>query len=201
FSREQIYDLLSQPDPKLFVGLRDLAIVVLMLDTGIRVRELCDIKVDDIRWEDNQILIRGKSGEDRLVPIGAETKQLLTKYVRARGYSVVDWLFITVDAKKMSRDSVSGRTEKYGRRAGLKTLDAVRTLSDIRSRNMLFKTAQTFLNCKKFSGIKRSKCRGHTSIYLVRIFCGRIAGLVRSITLICVFNQKKIKSEGQCSQH
>lgn len=122
FSREQIYDLLSQPDPKLFVGLRDLTIMVLMLDTGIRVRELCDIKVGDIRWEDNQILIHGKSGEDRFVPIGAETKQLLTKYVRARGYSVVDWLFITVDDKKMSRDSVRRRIEKYGRMAGIKNV-------------------------------------------------------------------------------
>lgn len=119
FSREQIYQILSQPDPKLFVGLRDLAIMVLMLDTGIRVRELCDIKVDDIRWEDGQILIHGKNGEDRLVPIEEKTKRLLKQYVKARGYSEVDWLFITVDDRKMSRDSVRDRIEKYGRMANI----------------------------------------------------------------------------------
>src|SRR5690606_35556291 len=72
----------------------------------------------------------------------------------------------------------------------LKTLDVARILFVIRSLSMPFKTAQTFLNCKKFSGIKRLKCREFMLIYLVRIFCGRIAGLVQSITLICVFNQK-----------
>lgn len=122
FDRQQIYDLLSQPDPKLFVGLRDIAIMVFMLDTGVRVRELCDITVDDIRWEDGQVLVHGKNGEDRLVPIEAQTKQVLKRYVDARGYSAVDWLFITVDDTKMSRDSVRRRIEKYGRMANIKNV-------------------------------------------------------------------------------
>lgn len=122
FSREQIYDILSQPDPKLFVGLRDLAIMIVMLDTGVRVRELCDIKVDDIRWDDNQILIHGKNGEDRLVPLQAQTRQVLKRYVDARGYSIVDWLFISVDDKKMNRDSVRRRIAKYGRMANIKNV-------------------------------------------------------------------------------
>lgn len=93
-----------------------------MLDTGVRVRELCDIKVDDIRWDDGQVLIHGKNGEDRLVPIEAQTKRLLKRYVAARGYSAVDWLFITVDDKQMNRDSVRDRIEKYGRMANIQNV-------------------------------------------------------------------------------
>src|SRR5699024_1976405 len=96
FTRDQIRDLFSQPNPKLFVGLRDLTIMAVMLDTGVRVREVCDIRTQDVRMPDNQILINGKNREDRLVPIQTQTKRLLKRYLDARGSSPVDWLFITV---------------------------------------------------------------------------------------------------------
>src|SRR5699024_9585559 len=120
FTRDQIRDLFSQPNPKLFVGLRDLTIMAVMLDTGVRVRELCDIRTQDVRMPDNQILINGKNREDRLVPIQTQTKRLLKRYLDARGSSPVDWLFITVDDEKMNRDSVRRRIAKYGRQANIK---------------------------------------------------------------------------------
>src|SRR5690625_3138839 len=122
FTRDQIRDLFSQPDPKLFVGLRDLTIMTLMLDTGVRVRELCDIKVNDVRMSDEQILVEGKNGEDRLVPIQTQTKRILNRYMKARGNSPVDWLFITHDDKQMNRDSVRRRIAKYGRMANIKNV-------------------------------------------------------------------------------
>ena len=119
FTRDQIRDLLSQPNPKLFVGLRDLTIMIIMLETGVRVRELCDIKMNDVRMTDEQILIEGKNGEDRLVPIQTQAKRILTRYIKARGNSPVDWLFITVDDEKMNRDSLRRRIAKYGRMANI----------------------------------------------------------------------------------
>ena len=122
FSREQIRDILAQPDRKLFVGLRDYTIMVLLLETGIRVRELCDIKMDDVRFADNQILIRGKNGEDRLVPFQSQAGRILKHYVKARGHSPSDYLFITHDDEQMNRDSVRRRIAKYGRMAGIKNV-------------------------------------------------------------------------------
>src|SRR5690625_489571 len=122
FTREQIKDLLSQPDPKLFIGLRDMTIMTLFLETGVRVRELCDIRVKDVRMTDDQILINGKNGEDRLVPIQTQTKRLLKRYLQARGASPVDWLFITVDDTKMNRETVRERIAKYGRMANIKNV-------------------------------------------------------------------------------
>lgn len=119
FSRDQLRDLFRQPDPKMFVGLRDLAIMSVLLDTGVRVRELCDIKIDDVRLADRQILIAGKNGEQRLVPIQSQSARILKRYIAARGDSYVDWLFITVDDEQMNRDSVRRRIEKYGRQAGI----------------------------------------------------------------------------------
>src|SRR5690625_2084052 len=119
FSRDQIRHILSQPDPQLFVGLRDLTIMIVLLETGIRVRELCDIRVNDVRFPDNQILIGGKNREQRLVPIQTQARRALKRYIAARDDSPVDWLFITVDDEKMNRDSVRNRIAKYGRMAGI----------------------------------------------------------------------------------
>src|SRR5699024_1765980 len=40
FSGDQLRELFRQPDPRVFVGLRDVAIMSVFLDTGVRVREL-----------------------------------------------------------------------------------------------------------------------------------------------------------------
>src|SRR5699024_6368806 len=60
FSREQLRDIFSQPELNLFVGWRGLTLMPMMVAPGVRVRELCDIKVDDIRSEDNQYLSRAR---------------------------------------------------------------------------------------------------------------------------------------------
>lgn len=119
FTRQQIRDILDQPDRQLFVGLRDYTIMVTLLETGVRVRELCDIKVNDVRFADSQILIRGKNGDDRLVPIQAQASRVLKAYVKARGYSPSDYLFLSVDDKQMNRDGVGSRIKKYGRMANI----------------------------------------------------------------------------------
>src|SRR5690625_7628318 len=94
--------------------------MVVLLETGIRVRELCDINVNDIRWADSQILVHGKNGNDRLVPFQAQTRRVLKRYLKARGASYVDRLFITQDGGKLSRKAVHDRSSQYGRLAGRK---------------------------------------------------------------------------------
>lgn len=119
FSREQLFDILSQPDLKTFIGYRDFAIMTTLLETGARVRELCEITVDDIRFNDRQILLNGKNREPRLVPFQRQVGQILRNYLQARGGSPVDWLFITQYDEQMNRDSVRRRIAKYGRMAGI----------------------------------------------------------------------------------
>ncbi|TWI56082.1 integrase/recombinase XerD [Halalkalibacter nanhaiisediminis] len=58
FSKEQLNKLFRQPDLTTFTGVRDYTIMLLMLETGIRVNELAGLSLDDIRWEDNLVCIR-----------------------------------------------------------------------------------------------------------------------------------------------
>jgi integrase/recombinase XerD len=121
FSKEQLNKLFRQPDLKTFTGFRDYTIMMLLLETGIRVNELIGLTLADIRWEDNLICIRNaKSYRERLVPIQKEMKNQLKKYVAIRGYVENDALFVTIDGKPMTKRGVQNRIEKYGVLAGIK---------------------------------------------------------------------------------
>lgn len=162
FTREQMRGLLRQPDLDTFVGLRDYTIMVVLLETGIRVRELCDIEVSDIRWADSQILIHGKSGHDRLVPFQPKTRRVLKRYTEARGASHVDSLYVTQDDGKMSRKAVQDRITKYGRMAGI---------NDVRCSPHTFR--HTFAKMSVMNGANLfdlQKILGHQTLEMVRIY-------------------------------
>jgi integrase/recombinase XerD len=55
FTKEQLNKLFRQPDLKTFTGVRDYTIMMLFLETGIRVNELTGLTLADVRWEDNRI--------------------------------------------------------------------------------------------------------------------------------------------------
>jgi len=54
FTKEQLKKLFRQPDLKTFTGDRDYTIMMLMLETGIRVKELAGLSLNDIRCEDGK---------------------------------------------------------------------------------------------------------------------------------------------------
>ena len=73
-SKQQVADLLSQPDQSTLIGKRDLALLALLLCTGIREAELCGLDVRDLSKKLGGELAlhvrRGKGAKERLVPYG-----------------------------------------------------------------------------------------------------------------------------------
>jgi integrase/recombinase XerC/integrase/recombinase XerD len=63
---------------------RNKAIVVLMLDCGLRLSEVSRIKAEDINFEDEYIKVMGKGRRSRIAPIGSVTSQALQSYIDAR---------------------------------------------------------------------------------------------------------------------
>jgi len=120
FNREQLRAILRQPDLETFTGLRDYTLMLFLVETGVRVRELTEISVKDIRWEDSQVLINGKGYKDRLVPIQATTKRQLRKYIAVRGEVANDALFVTIDNTPLTIRQVQERIKIYGRKANIK---------------------------------------------------------------------------------
>ncbi len=72
---EQANDLMRAPGTSTLRGVRDTAIIALMLCTGIREMELCNLEVKDLRQKyDNELALHvrlGKGKKDRMIPYGA----------------------------------------------------------------------------------------------------------------------------------
>lgn len=72
---EQASTLLALPDTSTLKGIRDTALMAMMLCTGIREAELCAIQVDDLRQRLGNVLAlrvrRGKGARERLIPYGS----------------------------------------------------------------------------------------------------------------------------------
>src|SRR5690606_10053293 len=63
---------------------RDLAIIRVLLDTGVRVSELVGIKLGDIDHGSSTMLVTGKGNRPRIVVYGDATATALRRYLRAR---------------------------------------------------------------------------------------------------------------------
>ncbi|UBH21943.1 tyrosine-type recombinase/integrase [Macrococcus armenti] len=119
FSDTQILKMLNACDTDTFVGYRDYVLILFMLDTGVRLRELCDISLSDINLEDNYVKVFGKNQTYRNIPIAATLKTALRKYIDVRGESPSDALFISQNDTALRPRSVQNRLERYGRAAGI----------------------------------------------------------------------------------
>lgn len=117
-SKEQLALLFSLCDQKTFVGLRDYTIMMLLVDSGIRLNELVGLEVSDIR--DNDILVRQtKTYFERVLPISDKMKEQLNIYLKIRGKANTEALFINQDGGALKPRSIQNRIEHYGKLSGI----------------------------------------------------------------------------------
>jgi integrase/recombinase XerC len=77
----QVERLLAGPDPADPVGLRDRAILELLYATGIRVGELCGLRLGDVDLAADTVLVLGKGAKQRVVPFGEPARAALLDYL------------------------------------------------------------------------------------------------------------------------
>ncbi len=80
-SIEQINKMLAAAHSNSELGLRNYAIIELMYSGGLRVSELCQLKLEHIYYEEGFIRLFGKGSKERIVPLGAKAKQAVEQYV------------------------------------------------------------------------------------------------------------------------
>lgn len=106
FTLEQIEAMLAVCD-KSFVGIRDRAVILTMVDCGLRVSELVTMKTADINWTDQTMLVLGKGKKERIVPYGRTTHAALIAYWQRRGdIPNAPEFFLTCYGDAISRRSV-----------------------------------------------------------------------------------------------
>lgn len=105
--------------------IRDIALLELLISTGIRISEASNIDLDDYDQIDNALLIHGKNGKERLIYLSsAETKQAINRYLAIRkDYQPVDHsLFINKYGQRLSIYGIEDIFSKYLKLAEIKTL-------------------------------------------------------------------------------
>ena len=77
----QVDGLLAAPEPVDPVGLRDRAILEVLYATGIRVGELCGLRLGDVDLAADTVLVLGKGAKQRVVPFGEPARAALLDYL------------------------------------------------------------------------------------------------------------------------
>ncbi len=122
--RQQVDALLAAPDPAKPNGLRDMAMLQLLYATGLRVSELCGIRLNDVNRDLGIVTVIGKGNKQRLVPVGRFALSAIARYLSdARPVLLKEracpYLFVTNRASKMTRQSFWKLIVGYGKRAGI----------------------------------------------------------------------------------
>jgi integrase/recombinase XerD len=116
---EELKLLLSQPNVKTNIGLRDQAILELFYSTGIRRQELINLNLYDIDLTQRIIRInKGKRQKDRVIPIGKVASLSLARYlnqVRSQWSrsSLESALFITSQGHRLKPQTLNYTVKKY----------------------------------------------------------------------------------------
>jgi site-specific recombinase XerD len=82
---------------------RNYLIVNLLLTTGVRVSELCNIRVSDVDFEKEELNIIGKGDKQRWIPLNPYTVTLLKEYIKK---IKTDWLFNNTHGNQLTRHNV-----------------------------------------------------------------------------------------------
>lgn len=78
---KEIDQLLGAIDLSHAQGYRNLTILETLYGSGLRVSELINLKISDLHFDENLLLITGKGNKQRLVPLGGVCKQKLKVYL------------------------------------------------------------------------------------------------------------------------
>ncbi len=124
--RQEAELLFNQINPRYIRGKRNLAIFKLILNSGLRVSEVCSLKNKDVDFKKNVIsVIEGKGGKDRLVPFPDDLKSYLMAWMdekNKRGI-ISKYFFCSyskgTEGKKLSPRYLQLALKQYGIKAGI----------------------------------------------------------------------------------
>lgn len=121
--------LLAGCDRATPTGLRDFAILTLMVRLALRANEIASMRLEDVNWRAGELLIHGKGGQDAPMPLPADMGEALAGYLHdGRPASACRAVFLdALDATRpLSRNGVVFVPRRASRRAGVPILAAHR---------------------------------------------------------------------------
>jgi site-specific recombinase XerD len=113
-TRLEIEALLASPNRSSWIGCRDHAVLLTMIQTGLRVSELIDLKLEDVSLEPGaHVRCRGKGRKQRCTPLSFQTVAVLRNWFKQRGKTTTENLFPSRRGGSLSRDAVEALVERH----------------------------------------------------------------------------------------
>ncbi len=167
FSGHDIKQLLDVIDTRSAAGYRNYVIILTLLDTGLRVSELGNLAMENVKIEEGTIKVMGKGGRERVVPIGNRVKKHLWRYIsryrRQPVSPVPDYLFLTCQGGRMTKNRIEVIVSGYGRKAGIKGVRcSPHTLRHTAAVSFLRNSGDVF---------SLQRMLGHRSLEMTRRYC------------------------------
>lgn len=118
---KRLLESVSGTDP---LGLRDRAILELLYASGLRISELCNVRLEGIDLEEGMIRVTGKGNKTRLIPVGTEAREAIRRYLEVERPQLVSSrsgaeIFLSVRGRKLTPQRVWQLVKRYAARAGL----------------------------------------------------------------------------------
>lgn len=101
---------------------RDIAVIEILFSTGIRVSELCNIKINDINLQSGIIKIKGKGDKERIIQIcDNEVRKILKEYFELFSEQIKKTRYFLINRlnKKISEQSIRLMIKKYQKISGI----------------------------------------------------------------------------------
>ena len=113
-NREEIDALLAVPNRSTWMGHRDRTLLLVAVQTGLRVSELIGLKCQDVVLETGaHVRCLGKGRKQRCTPLRPETAKMLEAWLRERHGKPEDPVFPSIRGEKLNRDAIERLITKY----------------------------------------------------------------------------------------
>ena len=123
-SIEEVEAIISSVDMASGHGLRDRAILEILYGCGLRVSELCSLKISQVYEDERFVRIVGKGDKERIVPVGEPALNAFREYLCVRVPpalpSYEDYAFLNRDGAPLSRVSVFNMVKRQALLAGIR---------------------------------------------------------------------------------
>jgi integrase/recombinase XerD len=116
-TRDEVGTMLAESPPQneskrsQALALRDRAMIELLYAGGVRVSEVADLRLEDLKLDMGYILVRGKGHKERIVPIGAPAQKILQQYLNNSREAIANkkslaLLFVGARGRRLTRQRV-----------------------------------------------------------------------------------------------
>lgn len=139
-SREEARRILSIPNTKTTIGLRNRTILQILYRAGLRVQEAANLTVDDVNLEKGFVYVQqGKESKDRMVPIDPEMVSWCKRWLERRGKVILAgsetssesgtdciWFFPTLKGTQIEQRYIRAMVADYSKKAGVYLMNGQR---------------------------------------------------------------------------